>query len=82
MLYDSILYNEQIYIYIYIYISFYLSIFLLAIKFSILLIPPFLIFPTKSDILANDRNVELYVECALYIDSAPFGLFMRLRFSM
>ncbi|KAL2903273.1 Phosphatidylinositol 3-kinase VPS34 [Bienertia sinuspersici] len=29
---------------------------------------------------AEERRGELYVECALYIDGAPFGLPMRTRF--
>lgn len=29
---------------------------------------------------AEDRKGEVYVECALYIDGAPFGLPMRTRF--
>lgn len=28
----------------------------------------------------EERRPELYVECALYIDGAPFGLPMRTRF--
>lgn len=29
----------------------------------------------------EERRPELYVECALYIDGAPFGLPMRTRFN-
>lgn len=32
------------------------------------------------DCTMEDRKPEVYVECLLYIDGAPFGLPMRTRF--
>lgn len=38
-------------------------------------------FVAENNAPAEDRTAELYVECALYIDGAPFGLPTRTRLS-
>ncbi|KAG2258271.1 hypothetical protein Bca52824_077565 [Brassica carinata] len=37
------------------------------------------ILPVDKSTDSEDKRPELYVECALYIDGAPFGLPMRTR---
>lgn len=38
------------------------------------------VYLANGNVTAEDRKGEVYVECALYIDGAPFGLPMRTRF--
>lgn len=39
-------------------------------------------FPAAVENVAEEKNAELYVECALFIDGAPFGLPTRTRFML
>lgn len=38
--------------------------------------------PAETESATEERRAELYVECTLYIDGAPFGLPTRTRFYM
>ncbi|KAI3698686.1 hypothetical protein L2E82_42419 [Cichorium intybus] len=38
--------------------------------------------PVEIGTIVEDKKPELYVECALYIDGAPFGLPMRTRYQL